>query len=91
MVLCGHNHTSMRSIQPIDDDGDGEADRNLIQLLADYQTADNGGNGYLRILTVHEKNRTLEVKTYSPYLDQYNCYDPVQDNFSLSISDWFDS
>ncbi len=91
MVLCGHNHYSNRAIQPIDDDGDGTIDRNVIEMIADYQTVGNGGDGYIRILTIHESTRTLEVTTYSPVLDDYDCYTdaPDQDTFTLSIADWF--
>ena len=91
MVLCGHNHYSNRAIQPIDDDGDGKTDRNVIEMIADYQTVGNGGDGYIRIITIRESTRTLEVKTYSPLLNKYNCYEdtPDQDTFTLSIADWF--
>jgi hypothetical protein len=45
---------------------------NLVnQVLADYQTLPNGGNGWLRIMTFHPAANTIDVKTYSPFLDAY--------------------
>ena len=64
LVLCGHIH--------------GEAQRTDVvnghqvhQLLADYQTRANGGNGWLRILEFHPAEREIFVKTFSPYLNSY--------------------
>ena len=45
---------------------------NLVnQVVADYQVRTNGGNGYLRIMTFHPSTNTIDVKTFSPYLNQY--------------------
>lgn len=49
---------------------------NLVyQMLANYQSgvegSENGGNGFLRILTINPRHRTVSVQTYSPYLDVY--------------------
>jgi len=48
---------------------------NVYQMLANYQSgvegSENGGNGFLRIITVDPGNQTISVKTYSPYLDEY--------------------
>lgn len=47
----------------------------VYQMLANYQSgvkgAEKGGNGYLRILVYNNRENTLSVKTYSPYLDKY--------------------
>jgi hypothetical protein len=71
LVLCGHNH--------------GEASRSDIvdghvvyQLLADYQDPSNGGNGWLRILDFQPAEDKIYVKTYSPYLDDYQTDDDSQ-------------
>lgn len=45
--------------------------RVIHQILADYQDMENGGNGYLRIITFQPSKDTLQVSTYSPYLDDY--------------------
>jgi hypothetical protein len=39
------------------------------QLLANYQVLDNGGQGYMRLLEFKPDGQTVEVRTYSPWLD----------------------
>ncbi len=93
LVLCGHNHEVSYCRDELDDDGDGRMDRTVDQLLADYQETPNGGNGFMRLLTIDEKKKELEVSAYSPYLDQYNYFSeteyPGKDHFKIDISDWF--
>lgn len=47
----------------------------VYQTLANYQSgvqgSENGGNGFLRIVTVDPTEKTIAVKTYSPYTDEY--------------------
>lgn len=94
LVLCGHNHSAEKRIARIDDDGDGITDRTVYQLLADYQETPGGGNGYMRLLTVDEGEKTLQVTTYSPVLDNYHYFStdkyPGRDEFCIDISDWFE-
>ncbi len=40
-------------------------------LLSNYQTRANGGDGWLRILEFSPANNEIWVKTYSPWLDQF--------------------
>lgn len=40
-------------------------------LLADYQMRENGGNGWLRLMKFSPVNNTISVKTYSPWLDEW--------------------
>jgi len=43
---------------------------NLVnQILSNYQNMTNGGNGYLRIMKFHPSSDTIDVLTYSPYLN----------------------
>jgi hypothetical protein len=56
----------------------GEAQRvdvfqgNTIRtLLSDYQTRDEGGQGWLRTMEFSPANDLVRVKTYSPWLDQF--------------------
>ncbi|MBR2565462.1 MAG: S-layer homology domain-containing protein, partial [Paenibacillus sp.] len=88
-ALSGHYHDSELKVDPIDDDGDGIPDRNVYQMLADYQGAPEGGLGYMRLMQFDMKNNKLHIKTYSPYLDDYNYYDPAidkgKDEFSLDL------
>ncbi len=62
LVLCGHAHGEARRSDRIDG-------RVVHQLLANYQTRDNGGNGWLRILEFSDHG--IHVRTYSPYLGRY--------------------
>ncbi|MFS0726953.1 S-layer homology domain-containing protein [Paenibacillus sp. 1P07SE] len=75
-VLCGHYHDAQTLIDEIDDDGDGVPDRKVYQMLADYQGAPRGGLGYLRLMHFNLEGDTIHMKTYSPYLDEYNYYKP---------------
>ena len=47
----------------------------VYQMLANYQEgvkgSVKGGNGWLRILDMDFKKKTLSVRTYSPYINQY--------------------
>jgi len=46
--------------------------QNLVnQIQSDYQGYANGGNGWLRIMRVRPALNKIEVKTYSPWLNQY--------------------
>jgi len=64
-------------------DSQGEAGQTVYQLLANYQ--DNspksagtvmpargyGGGGFLRLMQYHPDGKTISVKTYSPWYDQW--------------------
>jgi hypothetical protein len=52
---------------------------NLVhQILANYQFRAQGGEGYLRLVEFLPDGKTVQVKTYSPYLDQYLTDDQQQ-------------
>ncbi|MEM2779860.1 MAG: PKD domain-containing protein [Candidatus Bathyarchaeia archaeon] len=64
LVICGHAAAeTMRT-----DTVDGHV---VYQLLANYQSRSNGGNGWLRVLTFSPLEDKIYVKTYSPYLNSY--------------------
>ena len=90
-TLSGHYHDSETLISDIDDNGDGTADRKVYQMLADYQGGPEGGQGFMRLLQVNPAENRIYVKTYSPYLDQYNFYDPTlypgKDEFVIELGD----
>lgn len=54
---------------------EGKHGNKVYQMLANYQGgvegSENGGNGFLRVITIDPANSEISVKTYSPYLDQY--------------------
>jgi hypothetical protein len=45
---------------------------NLVNaMFSNYQLLSNGGDGWLRIVTVHPASNTIDVQTYSPFLNSY--------------------
>lgn len=50
MVLSGHYHNAQTVVSQFDDDGDGVNDRNVYQMLFDYQGLTEGGMGYIRLM-----------------------------------------
>ncbi|MEW6186208.1 MAG: metallophosphoesterase [Thermodesulfobacteriota bacterium] len=64
LMLCGHMHGEGRRVEVYNS-------RTVRILLADYQDYVNGGNGFLRILTFSPERNRITIKTYSPWLDQY--------------------
>jgi hypothetical protein len=77
-VLSGHYHDSNTLISEIDDNGDGQPDREVYQMLGDYQGGPEGGQGYIKLLHFDQDNNRVFVNTYSPYLDDYNFYEPEE-------------
>ncbi|MCX6694996.1 MAG: metallophosphoesterase, partial [Candidatus Altiarchaeota archaeon] len=65
LVLNGHDHGEARRNDTVNG-------RTVRQMLADYQDYSNGGDGWLRILEFSPIENKLYVKTYSPWLNQYN-------------------
>jgi DNA repair exonuclease SbcCD nuclease subunit len=64
IILTGHVHgeytlTSMN-----------DSNYPVTQMLADYQSGENGGNGYLRILHFSPNEEIVKVRTFSPYLSE---------------------
>jgi hypothetical protein len=65
LVLSGHMHgTAQRTDK-------NNFSQPVFQLLADYQTEANGGNGWMRLLEFNLQKKQIHVKTYSPYLNKY--------------------
>jgi predicted glutamine amidotransferase/acetyl esterase/lipase len=75
LVLCGHNHGENERADVVNGN-------TVYQLLADYQDRSNGGNGWLRVLQFHPSDDQIIVKTYSPYLGQYES--DADSSFTLS-------
>ncbi|MGO4107875.1 S-layer homology domain-containing protein [Paenibacillus sp. YAF4_2] len=88
-VLSGHYHDSKLLVSELDDNGDGVNDRKVYQMLSDYQGGPEGGQGYIKLLQFDIANDKMYVKTYSPYMDDYNFYDPSdttkQEEFTLDV------
>lgn len=66
----------------------GDHGNKVHQILNNYQSgvtgSIEGGQGYLRIFTFKPDKKTVEVKTYSPVLDQYKT--DSQHEFVLELS-----
>lgn len=84
VVLCGHEPGTAYLPAEFDDDGDGTPDRTVFQMMFNLQHEDGGGDGYLRILRFDPVNDTIEVVTYSPYLDVYGFHTSGGDDFGES-------
>lgn len=72
LVLSGHRDDIAFRTDAIDDNGDGLPDRTVYAQLYNYQEIKkDGGGGYFRLLTIDPINRNMQVKTYSPYFDDW--------------------
>ena len=49
-----------------------DAGHNVLEMLTDYQGLKNGGDGWLRTITIDVAASEIRVKTYSPTLRQTN-------------------
>lgn len=63
LMLAGHVHDEANRT-------DAEGPREVHTLLSDYQSRDNGGDGWLRVMQFSPSAGSFEVMTYSPTLDQ---------------------
>lgn len=68
-----------------------ETDRGhpVIQMLADYQTEEFGGRGWLRVLKVRPLDRQIDVFTYSPWLKRFR--EEVDQQFTIDVPWMFNS
>lgn len=64
LMLCGHIHSEEKRVDYVEG-------RPIYQLLADYQARANGGNGWLRILKFIPEEDKIQVRTYSPWLNEF--------------------
>jgi len=75
LVLCGHvcegSHSLSSRVDTVDDNGDGTLDRNVNQLMYNYQGESYDNNGQLRTLLFNTKDRSITVTTYSPITERY--------------------
>ncbi len=65
MVHAGHFHGEWLRL-----DGRNPANKLIIQILTDYQSTRNGGDGYLRTYTLDFEAGTFSFDTWSPTLDR---------------------
>lgn len=84
MVLGGHHAGNAVLIDELDDDGDGVPDREVYQLLQDFQGHSRGGDGYLKVMNVDASTGTIDVTIYSPARDAYDLYEPYTIHLNIS-------
>lgn len=65
LVLCGHFHGEAQRLAT------NASGARVIQMLADYQSDPNGGNGFLRQIIFKPEEGRIEIKSYSPSLKTY--------------------
>jgi hypothetical protein len=76
LVLCGHRYAVGYKSLDLDDDGDGEVDRRVYELMQNYQAAGQiGGSGYMQFLQFDDIKKEVRVISYSPYMDDRRYYD----------------
>jgi hypothetical protein len=64
LMLSGHRHREARRVEVFEGN-------TVNALMANYQTYENGGDGFLRRLEFLPARDEIRVSTYSPVLDQY--------------------
>ncbi len=62
----------------------GSAGQSVHQMLFNAQADANGGDGWIRLLEFLPDGQTVQVKTYSPHLDQWRTDPANQFQFTLS-------
>ncbi len=79
LVLSGHVHFEAILFSQND------FDQEVIQVLSDYQTTNDSKSGYMKILTFYPFQNILEMKTFSPYRNEY--FDSnIDGNFAFEIN-----
>jgi flagellar basal body-associated protein FliL len=64
----------------------GDNGNPVHQMMANFQMLPSGGNGYLRLVKFDFATSKINVRTYSPYLDQYKT--SSQHQFDLDFKKW---
>ena len=81
MVLSGHvlgDGTGLLSSK-------GDEGNTVHQMMSNYQMLEEGGRGYLRLLEFLPDGKTVEVKTYSPWLDDHRTERDQQFTLELDV------
>jgi hypothetical protein len=78
LMLCGHYHEEARRYDTFEG-------RTVHTVLADYQMDSNGGDGWLRVMKFYPDENVIRVRTYSPWLDQFEADADSSSQFTLPI------
>ncbi|MGX1262776.1 hypothetical protein RKD55_000580 [Rossellomorea marisflavi] len=63
MTVNGHHQGTVHRIK------ENRFGHSVIQVLVDYQSSYNGGNGWMRLAEFDEKHNKIRFRTYSPWAD----------------------
>ncbi len=58
----------------------------IISIMADYQSRSYGGNGWMRLIKFSPANNTISVKTYSPWLNQFEVDSNSQFSYPFNMN-----
>lgn len=78
LVLCGHIGGARLNTKTV-------GSRTFYELLSDYQSLTNGGNGYQKIFYFDIAHNNAHVMTYSALLNQYGGTGYPFDEFDLTL------
>jgi 3',5'-cyclic AMP phosphodiesterase CpdA len=79
MVVSGHVCVAARLTSK------GDAGNRVHQMVVDYQDQERGGNGWLRLLQFSEGGRRVNVRDYSPVLDDWSDHPDRRFDFDLDL------
>jgi hypothetical protein len=79
-VLCGHYSGEYFSTAI------GTNGNTIYNLLTDYQSEPNGGNGWLRLYKFYPQLNKISAVTYSPYLEQFDTSQYGQFEISVPLN-----
>lgn len=82
MVYCGHVSSEWYQRS------ENNFGHDVHEILADYQGRDNGGNGWLRIATFKAEENTIEMSTYSSYLNRWETDSNSQFNVRINLDNY---
>ncbi|MGD8307367.1 MAG: metallophosphoesterase [Ignavibacteria bacterium] len=68
LMLCGHNTNTPEAKWTESRGGDS---LDVITLMSNYQSFNNGGDGWLRVMKFSPSDNKIYVKTYSPTRDAF--------------------
>ncbi len=83
LVLAGHSPGEYHQVSI------NEADTKVIEVVANYQTRRNGGDGWLRLVKVLPDEGKIEFRTYSPTRDEFETDADSQFDIEIDLAGRF--
>jgi hypothetical protein len=77
LVTCGHMPLELFQISP------NSLGQDVLEMLADYQLREFGGQGFLRLLRFYPDEDRIDVLTYSPWLNEFET--DADSQFSIAM------